>query len=138
MVYEILWKIHAVLMSSSFLALASGIFISLVYKKMKWRYKTHKYLGIYAGLSGFSALVIALIMVQIFNGVHFTSRHAVFGAFTGILLILTPLAGLSIVKVKNKKRMKMIHRISGYSTLILMIITIYYGLEISGIIYMFQ
>ncbi len=134
MAYEILWRLHAILMSTSFIALFSGILISLLYKKKKWRYKTHRNLGMYAGISGVSALIIAAVMVQISSGVHFTSRHTILGAVTGLLLILTPLVGLKIRKSKKKKPMRLSHRIMGYITAVLMIMTILSGLLFMGII----
>jgi len=134
MTYEILWKIHAGLMSTSFIALLSGIIISILYKKKKWRYKTHKTLGIYAGASGAAALLTAVIMVQLLGGVHFSSLHTIIGGVTGLLLLLTPVAGLKIRTAKNKKRLKVIHRIMGYSTAIMMLIVILLGLRLAGII----
>jgi hypothetical protein len=134
MAYEILWRLHAVLMSTAFAALFSGIFISLFYRKKKWRYKTHRNLGILAGISGVSALVIAFIMVQVFSGTHFTSLHAIVGGTTGLLLILSPLVGLRIRKSRKKKRMRLSHRTLGYATLVMMILTIPTGLIFAGIL----
>lgn len=134
MAYEILWRVHALLMSTSYLALFSGILISLFFKKKKWRHKTHRNLGIYAGISGVTALILAFVMVQIFSGVHFTSLHAIAGGVTGLILILTPPAGRQIRKVKDKKRMKRIHRIMGYTTAAFMAVTILFGLMFVGIL----
>lgn len=134
--YEILWRIHAILMGTSFLSLLTGILISLIFKKRKWRYKTHKRLGIYAGISGVTALVIAFIMVQSSGGFHFTTPHTIIGAVTGLLLIATPLAGLRIRKAENKKRMKLIHRTMGYITCSMMLVTIVMGLFLVGILYL--
>jgi len=132
--YDVLWRIHAVLMSISFTALTGGIVISRFYFKKKWRYKTHKKLGITAGITGVTGLLLALIMVQISSGVHLTSLHTLLGAVTGLLLILTPLAGLQIRKSKKKKQMKLSHRTMGYFTLLLAIFTILSGLLFTGIL----
>lgn len=134
MVYDLLWKTHAVLMSSAYVSLLTGIAISLFYKKRKWRYKTHRALGIFAGTSGITALLIALVMVQVYSGVHFTSIHAVSGGITGLLLVLTPFIGLRIRKAKNKKKHRAMHRLLGYTTTVAMTVTILFGLIISGIL----
>lgn len=134
MAYDILWKSHAILMSTSFLALLSGILISLIYKKKKWRYKTHRNLGIIAGCTGITALLLAGIMVQVYSGVHFTSRHAIAGAVTALFLILTPLAGLRIRKSKKKKQLRTAHRVAGYITAAFMIFTILSGMIFAGVI----
>ncbi|RKX78764.1 MAG: hypothetical protein DRP60_05175 [Spirochaetes bacterium] len=132
--YDILWRIHAVLMSISFAALSSGIVISRFYFKKKWRYKIHKKLGITAGITGVTGLLLAFTIVQISSGAHLTSPHTILGAVTGLLLILTPLAGLQIRKTKKKKQMKLSHRTMGYITLVLIIFTILSGLLFTGIL----
>ncbi|RKX72564.1 MAG: hypothetical protein DRP49_08825, partial [Spirochaetes bacterium] len=132
--YDILWRIHAVLMSISFAALSSGIVISRFYFKKKWRYKIHKKLGITAGITGVTGLLLAFTIVQISSGAHLTSPHTILGAVTGLLLILTPLAGLQIRKTKKKKQMKLSHRTMGYITLILVTLTIISGLLFTGIL----
>ncbi len=132
--YDILWRIHAVLMSTSFTALLSGIVISRFYFKKKWRYKTHRKLGITAGITGVTGLVLAITMVQISSGAHLTSLHTISGAATGLLLILTPLAGLHIRRSKKKKQMKLSHKTMGYITLILVTYTIVSGLIFTGIL----
>jgi len=134
MTYDILWKIHAALMSTSFIALLCGIIISILYKRSKWRYKAHKILGIYAGLSGAAALAAAVILVQNFSGSHFSSLHTITGGVTGLLLLLTPVAGLKIRTIKNKKRLRVIHRITGYSTAVMMAAVILMGLRLAGVI----
>ncbi|HAK46387.1 MAG TPA: hypothetical protein DCO79_10785 [Spirochaeta sp.] len=134
--YGVLWRIHAILMSSSFIALAAGIVISILYKKRKWRYKAHQRLGIYAGTSGLTALILAGIMVQAYSGYHLNSTHAILGLTSGLLLILTPIAGLRMKKAVNKKRLRLIHRILGGLTAVMMLITILLGLGYTGIIYL--
>ncbi len=132
--YEYLWRIHAVLMASSFLAMVTGIVVSLLFKKKKWRFKVHKRLGIYAGSSGIAALVIAGTMVQIYNGVHFTSLHALLGGISAVLLIVTPQLGLAIMRVKKKKPVRLIHKTLGYVTALMMGLTIFSGLLFMGIL----
>ncbi len=121
-------------MSTSFLAMLAGILVSLFFKKKKWRFKVHKRLGIYAGVSGLTALILAATMVQIYNGVHFTSLHAVLGAFTGLLLMLTPLAGLRILRSRQAHRQKILHKLAGYTTVVMMGITVFSGMVFMGII----
>jgi len=132
--YDILWRIHAVLMSISFTALLSGIVISRFYFIKKWRYKTHRKLGITAGITGVAGLLLAFTMVQISSGAHLSSPHTILGAVTGLLLILTPLAGHQIRKARKKKQMKLSHRTMGYVTLILVALTIISGLLFTGIL----
>ena len=132
--YDILWRVHAFLMASSYLALLSGIFISLVFKSKRWRFKTHKNLGIYAAISGVTALITIFIMVELYSGAHLTSLHAVLGAATAVFLITTPLFGLRIMKGANKKRAKIIHKLFGYTTFVLMTITLISGLAFVGIV----
>ena len=103
-------------------------------RRKKWRYKTHKKLGITAGIAGVTGLLLAFTMVQISSGAHLTSPHTILGAVTGLLLILTPLAGLQIRKTKKKKQMKLSHRTMGYITLVLIIFTILSGLLFTGIL----
>ena len=134
MAYDFLWRAHAILMGTSFLSMLSGIVISLAWKKRKWRFKTHRFLGVFAGASGLAALALAFIMVGSYGGYHFTSAHAVVGLIAAILLLLVPAAGLSIAKVKNKKRLKLIHRAAGFLLAALMLSAIFLGLEFAGII----
>lgn len=134
MAYEILWRVHAVLMSTSFLSMLAGVLISLIWKQKKWRYKTHRALGLYAIASGGTALLTAVLMVQISSGYHFTSNHGIGGGITAVFLLTTPLIALRIKKSKNKKRLRLIHRILGYTTLLLMAGAIIFGLQFAGII----
>lgn len=134
MAYEILWRVHAILMSTSFLSMFCGVLISLIWKQKKWRYKAHRALGIYAGISGVTALIAAVVMVQINSGYHLTSRHALGGAFTAALLIATPLVALKIKTAKKKKLLKKVHKILGYLTLFFMAVSIFFGLLFVGLI----
>ena len=119
MTYDILWRIHAILMGTAFTALLSGILISHYFKKKKWRYKTHNRLGIFAGITSVAGLLLAVAMVQKSSGAHLTSPHTVAGAAAGLILIITPIVGLSIRKAKKKKLTKRFHKTMGYTTLIL-------------------
>jgi DOMON domain/Eukaryotic cytochrome b561 len=134
MAYEILWRVHAILMSSSFLSMCSAVLISLIWKQKKWRYKAHRALGIYAGVAGVVALITAVTMVQINSGYHLSSRHAIGGSVTALLLISTPLVALRIRKSKKKKMLKRIHKILGYMTLVFMAAAIFFGLLFVGLI----
>jgi len=134
MAYEILWRVHAVLMTTAFLSLVSGVLISLIWKKKKWRYKTHRALGIYAGSAAAAALVTAVILVQISSGYHLSSSHALGGAVTGVLLLSTPILGLKMAKSKNRKILVKVHKVLGYLIIVLMSSAIYFGLEIAGVI----
>lgn len=134
MAYEILWRVHAILMSTSFISMICAVVISIVWKKKKWRYKAHRALGIYAGISGVTALLAAVVMVQINSGYHLTSRHALGGAFTAVLLIATPLIALRIKTSKKKRLLKRVHKVLGYLTLLFMTVTIFFGLLFVGLI----
>ena len=127
MAYDILWRLHAILMCGAFLCMCTGAVISLLYKKRKWRYKTHKTLGISAGILGISAFIIAFVMVQLY-GAHFTSFHGGVGFAAALLLILTPTAGLRIRRSKNKKRARLLHKTMGYLTLATMALNVTLGL----------
>lgn len=135
MAYDILWRVHAILMSTSFLSMCCAVLISLIWKQKKWRYKAHRALGIYAGISGVIALLIAVVMVQIYSGYHLTSRHATGGAFTSLLLIATPLIALKIKTSKKKKLLKKVHKVLGYLTILFMAVAIFFGLLFVGLIY---
>ncbi len=134
MAYSVLWKIHAILMSVSFLSLTAGILISILFKKKKWRYNTHRKLGITAGAAGITAFLIAFIMIQLFSGPHFSSLHTLAGGISVLLLIITPQLGLNMKKAANKKRIKLIHRIFGGLTFTAMAFTILLGLRFVGIL----
>ncbi|QEN08225.1 hypothetical protein EXM22_09580 [Oceanispirochaeta crateris] len=134
MIYEILWRIHAVLMATSLLSMVGAILVSLLWKRKKWRYKTHRALGLYAGAAGITALLTAFVMVQTSHGYHLSSQHAVFGAFSGVLLICTPLLGLNMNRFRNKKIGRTIHKSLGYLTVTGMGISIYYGLSLMGFV----
>lgn len=134
MVYEILWRVHAILISSSVLAAIAGVFISVVHKKKKWRHRVHKTLGIYAGISAVTAIIIAVIMVQITKGRHFTTLHGLAGGIAAVFFVLTPMGGLLIRKVKKKKLFRLLHRITGWITLAAAVTAVFFGLILTGII----
>jgi hypothetical protein len=134
MLHDVLWRSHAVLMTISLLAIVSGIVISLACKKKRWRYQTHRKLGITAGISGVTALVLGVVMVQLSGGFHLVSPHAWAGTISGVLLIATPVMGLQIAKVKKKLLVRRVHRISGYVTAASMMFTVVLGLRYVGIL----
>jgi hypothetical protein len=134
MIYEVLWKVHAVLMATSFLSMVGAILVSLLWKRKKWRYKTHRALGLYAGIAGVTALLTAFIMVQISHGYHLSSQHAILGAISGVLLICTPLLGLNMNRFRNIKMGRTIHKSLGYLTVAGMGSSIYFGLSLMGFV----
>ena len=134
MAYEILWRVHAFLMTTAFISMVAAVLISLIWKKRKWRYKTHRTLGIYAGVAGVTALLTAFVMVQMSHGYHLSSQHAIGGALTGLLLMGTPMVGLHLRRFKNKKIGKALHKSLGYLTLLGMGSSIAFGLMMVGLL----
>lgn len=123
MTYQILWIVHAILMGVAFLSLTTGF---VLFRVSKRNFRYHKALGLGGSVTGYVALILAVVMVQIGGGFHLSSVHALTGAAAGLGLITVPLLGL--------KRKRLPHRMGGYITLLLMGAAILLGLTMMGIL----
>ncbi len=131
--YDILWKVHGILMGSSLLAMTTGIFVSLLRKGKKNTYKIHRKLGLIAAGSGLAGILTAFLMVQTSGGLHLSSPHSLLGITTVLLLLSTPLIML-LKKTRTKKPARRVHRFMGFTTLLLMVTTVLSGLYFVGIL----
>jgi hypothetical protein len=136
-IYSVLWPVHAILMGAAFLAMLIGMFISRYGKGKKWWFKTHRWLGRGGSMGALVALILSVVMISFTHGAHLSSLHAVLGAITIVLLLITPFLGARMMKreAKNKKAVRIVHRWMGRATLVMMAVTILFGLRISGLIY---
>ena len=133
MAYSILWRVHGILMASSFIAMSAAISLSLGRKGKKGTFQTHRGLGIYAASAGITALLIAFTMVQLSGGSHMSGFHAYMGVVTILLLAVTPLF-MILKKARTRKSLRKTHKILGFTTLFFMGINLYSGLNMMGII----
>lgn len=135
--YSVLWRIHAVLMSASFLMMLAGVIINMFFKKYKNRIKIHKVLGYTGSGSGVIASVLAVIMIGITHGYHFSNTHTILGIITAILLAVVPVFSNLMLKVPGagKKRIfRTAHVWLARVSLVMMAIVIVMGLRYAGII----
>ncbi len=133
MAYDILWKIHGILMSSSFLVMSAGITISLIRNNRVKRYKAHRGLEWYSITSGMIAMATAIIMVQISGGHHLKGVHGYLGLLSFFLFLFTPIF-LITRKRHRKKPMKNLHVTLGFLALLSMGIALYSGMIMKGIL----
>jgi uncharacterized membrane protein len=135
--YSELWPVHAIFMGTSFALMLTGTLLSMFNRKKKWRIKVHKNLNMTGSIAGIVALGIAVYMIQVSFGAHFSVIHSIIGLITLMLIVITPIMGMGILKVKsveNKKKLQAIHPWIGRITLVLMAVTIILGLRLVGIL----
>ena len=133
--YSELWRVHAILMSASFVLMVVGMILSFL-KGKKWRLNVHKNLSMIGAVFGIAALGIAVYMISANYGVHFSVFHSIIGIITLAFIVLTPFFGFAMLKTKkwDKKRLRQVHLWIGRGTLVLMAVTIIAGLRLVGII----
>ena len=135
--YSALWPVHAILMGTSFALMLTGTLLAMFNRGKAWRIKVHKNLNMSGSIAGIVALSIAVYMIRVSFGTHFSVIHSIIGLITLILIVITPLMGMGILKMKsveNKKKLRAIHPWIGRITLVLMIVTIDLGLRQVGIL----
>ena len=135
--YSVLWRIHAVLMSASFLMMLTGVVINMVMKKNKNRIKIHKTLGYAGSGSGIAAAILAFIMIGTTHGYHFSNTHAVLGIITAALLVIVPVFSNLMLKVPGagkKKVFRAVHIWLARISLVMMSVVIVMGLRFAGVI----
>ncbi|MBN2552615.1 MAG: hypothetical protein JXB06_07585 [Spirochaetales bacterium] len=136
--YGLLYPVHGVLMSVSFVLLFVGMFFPRYLKKKRWWLKTHRRMGISGAVIGAAGIVIAAYMISRTTGVHLRVPHSWIGLVTVFLMIFTPLLGHFMLKIrkvpKRAKRARAVHRWIGRVTLLFMAATIVLGLLQAGIL----
>jgi hypothetical protein len=136
--YWLLYRVHAALMSTSFVLLFIGMFFPRYLKKKKWWLKTHRRIGISGAVIGVVGIAIATYMISQTTGVHLRVPHSWIGLATIILMIFTPFLGHFMLKIRKvparAKQARAVHRWIGRVTLLSMATTIVLGLFQAGII----
>lgn len=137
-IYSVLWPTHAIMISVSFLSMLTGAIINIFFKKAfqsgAKRIKVHKTLGIFGGVSGMIAIIIAFIMIQITHQGHFQSLHTILGLIAFLLLPIVPLIANYMGKFKNPKSAMLLHKWLARALLLLMAFLIFIGLRMVGIL----
>lgn len=127
------YLIHAVLMGSGFILLASGVFIAMRLRNKRRWFKTHRLLGqLGAGtlLLGWTA---AVLMVARTSGEHLQGPHAWLGLAT--ILAGVAAACLGWLQLRLKKRpVRIIHRWTGRAVILMQAAAIVLGLRLIGIL----
>jgi len=135
--YSELWPVHAIFMGTSFALILTGTLLSMFSRGKAWRIRVHKNLNMIGSIAGIVALGIAVYMIRVSFGTHFSVIHSIIGLITLMLMVITPIMGMGILKVKsvaNKKKLRTIHPWIGRITLVLMAVTIVLGLQLVGIL----
>ena len=130
-----LLRVHALLLSVSFLLMLFGATVSRLRKKLRWWLKVHRPIGRIGAILGVIGVGLGLYMVQVTSGLHFGSVHAFLGVTSICSIAATPLIGQAIFKIKgDKKPVRAAHRWFGRISLVLMACTIVVGLLKAGIL----
>ncbi|MFP4364005.1 MAG: DOMON domain-containing protein [Spirochaetia bacterium] len=135
MFFSYLWPIHAIIMSTAFIAIIAAVVISRFFRQNKWWFTAHQSIGKTAGILSFTGAIIAIIMISLRDGEHLQSLHAIVGAIGALMLVFTPQAGLFIRTVSRKKMMSTFHKVLGYTSALIAVLAVITGILISGIFF---
>lgn len=126
---------HAVLMTAGFLLMTTGAAIATLMRKKRWWLTAHKRAG-YAGVTFvLSGMIMALYMISLSGGEHFTVVHAYLGLLSIFCAVLSPTLGrMQFIFRQNAATIRPLHRWSGRITIIMFFVTIISGLVHAGII----
>ena len=130
--WDILWKVHAFLMSAAVISAVSAIPVKRFFKPAASAFRLHRRLGLAAFAAAAAGLTASVTAVQL-HGSHLTSSHTRLGSAAGLLLLLTPVAGLIIIKGK-KADLRTVHKTAGYTAAAAAAAAIVSGLLYMGII----
>ncbi len=97
--YSELWPVHAIFMGTSFALMLTGTLLSMFNRKKKWRIKVHKNLNMFGSIAGIVALGIAVYMIQVSFGAHFSVIHSIIGLITLVLMAVTIVLGLRLAGI---------------------------------------
>jgi uncharacterized membrane protein YozB (DUF420 family) len=120
---------HIFLMAAAVIFIISAV-VAARRKKQGWLNR-HRALAITGAISAGAAFALIFISKTVMHYPHFHSPHAVAGAVTLALLIMTPVSGALVVSGKNSLRTA--HRILGRTTSLALVLT-----ALSGIFRMVQ
>lgn len=123
---------HIVLMSTAFMLALAGGLIARFGKSRKWWLKAHKALNISAAVIALCGISMAVLMVQSYEGRHFSSVHGIIGLIAGVWLTLQAIAGWLMVQpimAGSAKKTRFIHRWSGRFLSLVLLANIILGLS---------
>ncbi|MEW6592509.1 MAG: hypothetical protein AB1305_02325 [Candidatus Hadarchaeota archaeon] len=130
-----MWQYHATLMIFGFSLTVAGAGVSRYMKNRPWWLRVHRRLEISGALFSLLGLIMAIYYVQSTSGVHFRAPHALLGAVTIALVVITAVSGYAQLKSKTYgPKIRKIHPWLGRLTILLMLITIVGGLSLAGVI----
>jgi len=133
--YSILWRIHAILMGASFIAMVTGYFIAAFGRKRTWWFKAHRALGTIGGFGALAALALAVIMISAARGLHLSNTHTILGIITIVFITLSLVLPAFFRRVKKEAKLPLrrIHKGSGVISISAMAASIVFGLSYIGI-----
>jgi hypothetical protein len=129
------WALHAGLMLLGVILIVTGFIIARRKRNIKKWIVKHRFIELFGVFSFLAGLAMAIRLVDDLFDDHINSIHSIFGIFSLVLLVITPIIGQSIflaVKTKRfKKKVKSIrvtHRWIGRITITMVVLTIIIGL----------
>jgi len=127
--YQNLWPIHAILMTTGAVLLILGGLIAHTMKEKPSWLKNHHFFEFVGFLCVITALIISFYMVSASGGPQFRVLHAYSGIITFAFVTATLILGPLNMKVKShNKEIRKMHRWVGRITFILLIVQIVIGL----------
>lgn len=135
-IYGVFWRIHAILMGAAFASMLSGFIIARSARKTKWWFKVHRGLGSGGAIGALAALIIAVVMISLTHGFHFSNIHTLLGIVSIFFITLTFILPALFRRVKKeaKKPLRILHKAGGALSLALMLASIVLGLTFVGIL----
>jgi uncharacterized membrane protein YozB (DUF420 family) len=116
---RVLLLMHIFLMAAAVISIISAV-VAACRKKQGW-VNRHRVLAMTGVVSAFAAFILIFISKTIMHYPHFHSPHAVAGAVTLAMLIMTPVTGALVVSGKNGLRTA--HRMLGRITSLAIVFT---------------
>lgn len=123
------YLIHAVLMGSAFVLLASGVFIVMRLRRQRWWFKTHRMLGVLGAV----LMILGWIAAEVMLAGGGAGGHVFVGLTAILLSVVTVGLGLLQFRIK-KKPIRIIHRWTGRATVVMQAANILLGLLLIGIL----
>lgn len=126
---------HMLGMSLSLALMLAAVFISRYLRSRKWWLRTHRPLGIAAGVLAAAGFVFAFLLVGASSADHFRVPHAWFGLAAMAAAFSAPFLGQGFLKSKkNKPLLRTLHRWTGRTAVLLMTVTALLGFYLTGIL----
>ncbi len=124
---------HMLAMGLALTAMLAAVAIARYMRGRKWWLKTHRPLGITAGVLAAAGFVFAVLFVGMAGGAHFRVPHAWSGLAALAAAFAAPFLGQGFLKSKkNKPLLRTLHRFAGRAAVLLMTLAAILGLYLTG------